>query len=78
MVRQIVPDQPMNAILYPEDRVESHIQMGAAPLEWGSGCEVVVGSVVAFVFGLQVVGPVGVEVAVGVWGAEFEDGFGGG
>src|ERR1700686_3996612 len=32
---------------------------------------------VALVFAVEVVGPVGVEVAVGVQGAEFEDGFGG-
>ena len=33
--------------------------------------------VVALVFAVEVVGPVLVEVAVGVQGAEFEDGFGG-
>src|ERR1700734_384646 len=51
--------------------------MGAFRLEWGSGCEGVVGRVVALVFAVAVVGPVVVEVAVGVEGAEFEDGFGG-
>ena len=37
----------------------------------------VAGLVVALVFAVEVVGPVFVEVAVGVQGAEFEDGFGG-
>src|ERR1700722_16153055 len=53
--------------------------MGAAPLECGgSGCEVVAVGVVALGFAGAGVGPVGVVVAVGVQGAEFEDGFGGG
>src|SRR3984885_8457987 len=52
--------------------------MGAFLLECGSGCEGVAGRVVALVFAVAVVGPVVVEVAVGVEGAEFEDGFGGG
>src|ERR1700730_13706341 len=51
--------------------------MGAFPLEGGSGCQGVAVWVVAFSFALLVVGPVGVEVAVGLQGAEFEDGFGG-
>src|ERR1700683_1258601 len=51
--------------------------MGAFLLECGLGGEGVAGRVVALVFAVAVVGPVVVEVAVGVEGAEFEDGFGG-
>src|SRR5882757_6104827 len=50
--------------------------MGAFLLRGGSGGEGVAG-VVAFVFLLEVPGPVGVPVAVGPDGAELEDGFGG-
>src|ERR1700733_7087211 len=50
--------------------------MGAFLLEWGSGGELVAGGVVALVFAVAVVDPVFVEVAVGLEGAEFEDGFG--
>jgi hypothetical protein len=50
---------------------------GAALWEGGSGREVVTASVVALVFALEVVGPVGVEVTAGVQGAELGDGFGG-
>src|SRR6202046_3607734 len=50
--------------------------MGAFLLEGGSGGELVAGGVVALVFAVAVVDPVFVEVAVGLEGAEFEDGFG--
>ena len=47
--------------------------MGAFPVECVSRGEDVAVSVVAFVFALEVVG---VEVAVGLEGAELQDGFG--
>src|SRR5690349_14008495 len=88
-----LPWRPLSAIyslsaprLYPASATVSGIsghpatgamEHGCVSFGGGSGGEGVAAGVGAFVFALEVPGPVGVPVAVGEQGAEFEDGLGG-